>query len=97
MALKIFLKVSGFALNNYLNSVTIDTDLFKFYVNQILKNKSEKCFINQFRKKGNLKKMKIESKIERITFSNDLSKRRFINTNSTNYCTFPYGYLASDI
>ena len=87
-SIKTISKVSGLALNNHLNSFSFDTKLFKEYIDQILKKKSERCLVNQFRKKGNFKKMKITCEIEKITFSNDLSKRRFVN----NYITYPYGF-----
>ena len=93
--IKTISKVSGLSLNNSLNSFVLDTKLFQLYVDQFLNNRTEKCLVNQLRKKGNFKKIKIESELEKVTFSNDLSKRRFINIRTRNYFTYPYGYQGS--
>ena len=85
-------RVRGLSLNNSLNEVNLNSDLFKYYINQFLNKNSEKCVLNQFRKKGNFKRLKIESNLERITFSNELVKRRTVNAKTKNYATYPLGY-----
>ena len=86
------LRIRGLSLNNSLNKVNIDNQLFKFYVSQFLKQKSQQIFVKQFRRKGDFKKLKVSSQIEQITFSNDLSKRRNIDFSTRNFLTLPYGY-----
>ena len=51
--------------------------------------------MKQFRRKADFKKLQICSQIERITFSNDLSKRRTIDFSTRNFSTLPYGYKIS--
>jgi hypothetical protein len=67
-------------------------ELFKYYVSQFLKQRSEQILMKQFRRKADFKNLKICSQIEQITFSNDLSKRRNVDFSTRNFQTFPYGY-----
>ena len=85
-------RVRGFALNNSLNEIKLDENLFKFYVTQFLKQKSEHILLKQFRRKADFKKLKISSQIEEITFSNALSKRRNVNFTTAPFLSFPYGF-----
>ena len=80
------------SLNNSLNDTKFDENLFKFYISQFVKKNTQKVVLKQFRRKGDFKKLKINSSLEEITFSNDLSKRRILDPNSKNYTTFPYGF-----
>ena len=85
-------RVRGLALNNSLNQIKLDDKLFRFYVTQFIKQKSEHILLKQFRRKANFKKLKITSQIEEITFSNGLSKRRNIHFSTPPFLSFPYGF-----
>ena len=90
-------RVRGISLNNLLNKVTLDNELFKFYVSQFLKRKPQQILMKQFRKKADFKNLKICSQIEQITFTNDLSKRRNVDFSTKNFLTLPYGYKRSEM
>ena len=85
-------RVRGLSLNNSLNEVKLDDKLFKFYVSQFLKQKSEMLLIKQYRSKADFRNLKIRSQIEQITFTNSLSRRRNIDFNSPGFESFPYGF-----
>ena len=85
-------KVRGLSLNNSLNESVFTDELFKKYIQQFLENKREKILVNQFRTRGNFKRFKVSSEIEKVTFCNTLSERRFLNSKSTNLSTYPFGY-----
>lgn len=85
-------RIRGLSLNNSLNNVSFNDELFKKYVEEFLQQKSKKVSVKQFRKRANFKKLKISSKLEAITFSNSLSQRRIINLASLNLSSIPYGY-----
>jgi hypothetical protein len=86
-------RVSGLSLGNSLSKDVLTDATFDFYIEQFLKKKRETLKVKQQRIKGNFKKFKVNSVIENVTFSNDLSKRRYIcRTNAVNYPTFPYGF-----
>ncbi len=86
-------KVSGLSLGTSLSKDTLNDLTFDFYIEQFLNNKREVVKVKQQRNKANFKKFKVSSVIENVTFSNDLSKRRFIpKANSLHYPTFPYGF-----
>jgi hypothetical protein len=85
-------KVSGLSITNSLQKDLLSDKLFEFYIAQFLKKNSEKTLVKQQRIKGNFKKLKISSSIENITFSNDISKRRYVLPNTLNYQTNPYGF-----
>ncbi len=85
-------KVSGLSITNSLQKDLLNDKLFEFYIAQFLKKNSEKTLVKQQRIKGNFKKLKISSSIENITFSNDISKRRYVLPKTLNYQTYPYGF-----
>ena len=85
-------KVRGLSLNNSLNESVFTDELFRKYVQQFLENKKEHILVNQIRTKGDFKKFKVTSEIEKVTFSNTLSERRFLNINSSDLTLYPYGF-----
>ena len=85
-------KVRGLSLNNALNKNTFSAELFKTYVEQFLDKKYEKMSVKQYRNRGDFKRFKINSSIEKISFSNALSDRRFIIKDSPNLTSLPYGF-----
>ena len=85
-------KVRGLSLNNSLNENIFNDELFKNYVQLFLEKKKCQLAVNQYRTKGDFKRLKITSTLEQITFSNTLSERRFLNVESSDLNLFPYGY-----
>ena len=85
-------KVRGFALDNSLNTTLFNDDFFKLYISQFLKNEKQSIKISQFRRRADYKKFKVNSQLEQITFTNDLSTRRFVDSNTINFLTYPYGF-----
>ena len=79
------------SLNNSLTKDTFNDDIFQFYISQFINDKVETIAVKQQRTKGDFKRFKITSEIENITFSNDLSTRRYVCPKSLNYTTYPYG------
>ena len=84
-------KVRGLSLNNALNKNTFSAELFKTYVEQFLDKKYEKISIKQYRNRADFKRFKINSAIEKVSFSNALSDRRFIIRDSSFLSSLPYG------
>jgi hypothetical protein len=85
-------KVRGLSLNNSLNENIFTDELFAMYIDQFLSQKPSKVLINQYRTRANFKRLKISSELEKVTFSNDISKRRIVKSESLSYETIPYGY-----
>ena len=85
-------KVRGLSLNNSLNKNVFNDELFKLYIDQFLQNHPAKMLINQYRIKGNFKRLKVSSELEQITFRNDVSNRRIVDSKTLNYKTIPYGF-----
>ena len=85
-------RIRGLSLNNSLNNVSFNDEIFQNYVKEFVNKKSKQISVKQFRKRANFKKLKISSKLEEITFSNSLSQRRVINLNSSNLSSVPFGY-----
>ena len=84
-------KVKGLSLNNASEN-PFNEELFPFYIEQFLSNKKEKLSVKQYRKKGDFKRLKINSHLEDITFTNSLTSRRIIQQKTKNLNSFPYGY-----
>ena len=85
-------KVRGLSLNNSLNENIFNENLFKTYVNQFLSDKKVKINVNQYHRRGDFKRLKINSGLEQISFTNSLSERRIIKPDSPNLSSCPYGF-----
>jgi hypothetical protein len=91
-------KVRGLCLSSSSNHTLLNDKLFDKFIQQYFANEKVQCKIPQHRFKGNLKKLKINSGIDLIRYSNDISTRRYIkkedyNLNSPHcYVTYPYGF-----
>jgi hypothetical protein len=84
-------KVCGLSISNSFQKDLLNDQLFDFYITQFLNDKQEKVFIMQQRNKSNFKKFKINSVLENVMFTNNLSKRRYV-LESQNFLTMPYGF-----
>jgi hypothetical protein len=84
-------KVCGLSISNSLQKDLLNDQLFDFYLYQFLNHKVEKLSITQQRTKCDFKRFKVNSVLENVIFSNNLSKRRYV-IKSKNFLTFPYGF-----
>ncbi len=89
-------KIRGLCLKSSVNEDKINDNLFDFYIEQYdLSNTCSKK-INQFRLKRlkhNQFQFQIHPHIEPVTFTNDVSKKRYVDLNSNNFVTLPYGFI----
>ncbi len=86
-------KVRGLCLKSSINENVIDENVFDHYIYQFANSKTCSKTIQQSRfkrLKSNI--FQIHPHIEQVTFSNDISDKRYVNFNSNNFVTFPYGY-----
>jgi hypothetical protein len=86
-------KSKGFSLVSDLNQTKLNENLYLHYIDQFSKHISEKKEVNQLRyKRRKLDHFQIEPNLEPLTFTNDVSKRRFVCTNTKHFVTLPYGF-----
>jgi len=92
--LKSITKSKGLSLTSNLNEQRITSTVFRHYIEQFSKEISEKKEVNQLRyKRQKLNHFQIEPTLEPLTFTNDISKKRFVSLTTSNYVTYPYGYF----
>ncbi len=86
-------KIRGLFLKSHVNENEIDDELFDDYIEKFAKSKKCSKVINQTRfKRLKTNPLQVHPQIEKVTFTNDVSNKRYIDFNSNNFTTFPYGY-----
>jgi hypothetical protein len=86
-------KIRGLSLKNHVNIDKINDDTFDFFLKQFAQSKVCKKKVIQSRlKRTKCDPFQIHPHFEEITFTNDVSHKRFVNVESKNFVTFPYGY-----
>ena len=87
-------KVRGLCLSSLTNKNLMNETLFEFYIDEY--KKKFKCLtkVNQYRIKANFKNFSITPNILPISFSNEISSRRYLKVDENNLVnpTYPYGY-----
>lgn len=84
-------KICGLQLKGNLIEKDLNEELFSFYLEQFFLSQYHKLNVEQKRHKRNFKKLKVSEKISNISFSNQITSRRFLS-NGPYYKTFPYGF-----
>ena len=91
--LKSITKSKGLSLISKLNETKLNENVFHHYIEQFSKDIIEKKVINQLRfKRQKTDHFQIQPSLEPITFTNDVSKKRYVCLTTTNFVTYPYGY-----
>jgi hypothetical protein len=87
-------KVRGLCLTSFSNKTLLNEELFEFFIDEYKNRFTYKTKINQYRIKANFKKFSILPSILPISFSNEISSRRYLKFNEINpTCpTYPYGF-----
>jgi hypothetical protein len=85
-------KICGLQINGRAVQSQLDDKLFDSYIIKFSQKMAHKISIPQQRYRKNLKKLKVLRKYVNISFSNQVTTRRFVSIDE-HYLTFPYGYL----
>ncbi len=86
-------KIRGLSLKNHINQDKIDSSLFDFYLDQFAKSTHCSKTIDQSRfKRLRSNQFQVHPHVDKITFNNDVSNKRFTDFTSKNFKTFPYGF-----
>lgn len=89
--IELMTKVKGINLNSFFLQEELSVELYNDYINLFLKNSRKSKTLNQRLIKKSKSKL-LASKLELITFSNDVKINRQIVLNNCNYTTVPFGY-----
>ena len=90
--IKSITKVKGITLTSYYNENEINSILFENFMDSFLKEQIEKIHLCQLRSKHNSKSLKIDQKMESISFSNQVTSRRIVAKECQFLTTSPFGY-----
>jgi hypothetical protein len=86
-------KIRGLSLRSHVNENKLDDNLFEYYLEQYANSHYCKQKIEQSRfKRLRCNVFQIQPLIDRISFTNDVTNKRFIDFKTKNYQTFPYGF-----
>jgi hypothetical protein len=88
-------KICGLQLKGKFAKNEIDNKLFDLYLEQFLLKHNLKLDVPQKRHKRNFKKLKVTEKSSNVTFSNEITSRRYLSTDIF-YRTLPYGFLSNN-
>ncbi len=86
-------KIRGLSLKSSINQNEINDDLFDYFINQY----ANSMFCSKKIKQTRLKRLKgnlfqVHPHFEEVTFTNDVSNKRYVDFNTKNFVTYPYGY-----
>jgi hypothetical protein len=86
-------KVRGLSLATHVNANKIDDELFDLYLNEFSKSNLCSKTIDQSRfKRLKSNHFQIHPHIDKITFTNDISHKRYVDFKTANFVTYPYGF-----
>jgi hypothetical protein len=86
-------KIRGLSLKSSVNQNLINDEVFDDFLIQFKNSNACKKKISQSRfKRLKNNRFQVHPHIEQITFSNDVSNKRYVDFSVPNYVTFPYGY-----
>ena len=91
--IKSITKVKGITLTSHYLENELNSTFFQSFMTDYLKDQIKKIELSQLRsRKTNKKVFKVETKMETISLSNQLTNRRLVAPNCKYLSTFPYGY-----
>jgi len=85
-------KISGLSLQNEHNENVLDTDTFENFLNSFCEGETTSKIFRQKRFKSDFTNLKIVCHNQPYTLTNQLSRKRLVNTFDEYFTTFPFGY-----
>ena len=85
-------KYSGLSLTNDFNARVINETTFEKFLNDFINQTESAIELNQKIIKSDFKRLHSYGQVQKFTFRNKISQRRFVDNTDSHMTTFPYGY-----